>query len=461
MPPSSSIRATIELNASTCPTRSILQTQFWVDPRKSRPLSRPDPSWYVFGQKNHREVYQPRRKQCLAAAFRHRKRMGGKSHGGAAAAAIPAGCRETVEGMKEIVDCSEQEIYSMLKECNMDPNDAVQRLLSQDTFHEVKRKRERRKEINDAQETVFRRNGSASTLGGRDGSEYNPYDKWENGSFVPSVALSSAYRVEENNLPQQTPSDSSAASNWIQKRGTGQAISSSVKPSGHPRACFRTPGHVSMADVVKMGGPHGKAASILSLPSDTAPFDAAAQNLANMDTQVSAPLEEAKMTSEPGSTVSRTVSDNEWPSASGLPVLDESIASETEVAVKTNFPSGRTNQSISWQSNGGHVFKTDVDMGNPNTERIGSVPTSSRETIVDGNGSSSYFSSDSYQAFSSCGSYRHEEALRGAATLKARALKEVWDIAAVIPVEKGARVGGGGGGGSKGGSNGSLNGSFS
>ncbi|KAK2994907.1 hypothetical protein RJ640_012100 [Escallonia rubra] len=397
--------------------------------------------------------------------------MGGKSHGGAAAAVIPAGCRETVEGMKEIVDCSEQEIYSMLKECNMDPNDAVQRLLSQDTFHEVKRKRERRKEINDTQETVCRRNGSASTLGGRDGSEHNasssnplnvnPYDKRDNGSFVPSVASSSAYRVEESNLPQQTPSassasalqlpwlplslfklkqsDSSAASNRIQKRGTGQAISSSVKPSGDQRACFGTTGHVSMADVVKMGGPHGRAASILSLPSDTAsPFDTAAQNLANINTQVSAPLEEAKMTSKPGSTASRTFSDKEWPSASGLPVLDVSFASETEIAVKTNFPSGRANQSISCQSNGGHIFKTDVDVGNPNTDRIGSVPASSRETIVDGNGSSSYFSSDSYQAFSSRGSYRHEEAV-------------------VIPVEKGARVGGG----SNGGSNVSSNGSFS
>ncbi|KAJ0982462.1 hypothetical protein J5N97_010717 [Dioscorea zingiberensis] len=39
-------------------------------------------------------------------------------------------------------------------------------------------------------------------------------------------------------------------------------------------------------------------------------------------------------------------------------------------------------------------------------------------------------------------------ALRGAATLKARALKEVWNIAAVIPVEK---SGGGGGGGANGG----------
>lgn len=38
-------------------------------------------------------------------------------------------------------------------------------------------------------------------------------------------------------------------------------------------------------------------------------------------------------------------------------------------------------------------------------------------------------------------------ALRGAATLKARALKEVWNIAAVIPVDKGIPKGGGGGGG--------------
>ncbi|CAB4261581.1 unnamed protein product [Prunus armeniaca] len=47
-------------------------------------------------------------------------------------------------------------------------------------------------------------------------------------------------------------------------------------------------------------------------------------------------------------------------------------------------------------------------------------------------------------------------ALRGAATLKARALKEVWNIAAVIPVEKGVGVGGNGNG-----SNGNSNSSFS
>ena len=43
--------------------------------------------------------------------------------------------------------------------------------------------------------------------------------------------------------------------------------------------------------------------------------------------------------------------------------------------------------------------------------------------------------------------------------MKARALKEVWNIAAVIPVEKG--LGGGGGGGGGNGSNGNSNSSFS
>ncbi|MED6148391.1 hypothetical protein PIB30_118114 [Stylosanthes scabra] len=51
-------------------------------------------------------------------------------------------------------------------------------------------------------------------------------------------------------------------------------------------------------------------------------------------------------------------------------------------------------------------------------------------------------------------------ALRGAATLKARALKEVWNIAAVIPVDKNLGASAPAGGGC-GGSNGSSNSSFS
>lgn len=55
-------------------------------------------------------------------------------------AAIPAGSRKIVWSLKEIVNCSEVEIYMMLKECNMDPSEAIRRLLTQGTFLEVKSK---------------------------------------------------------------------------------------------------------------------------------------------------------------------------------------------------------------------------------------------------------------------------------------------------------------------------------
>jgi hypothetical protein len=47
---------------------------------------------------------------------------------------IPAASRKMVQSLKEIVSCPEPEIYAMLKECNMDPNEAVNRLLSQGFF---------------------------------------------------------------------------------------------------------------------------------------------------------------------------------------------------------------------------------------------------------------------------------------------------------------------------------------
>ncbi|GMP73812.1 hypothetical protein CsSME_00031433 [Camellia sinensis var. sinensis] len=44
---------------------------------------------------------------------------------------IPAASRKMVQSLKEIVNCPELEIYAMLKDCNMDPNEAENRLLSQ------------------------------------------------------------------------------------------------------------------------------------------------------------------------------------------------------------------------------------------------------------------------------------------------------------------------------------------
>ncbi|KAL3511638.1 hypothetical protein ACH5RR_024355 [Cinchona calisaya] len=60
---------------------------------------------------------------------------------------LSAGVRKTIQSIKEIVgNHSEADIYVALKETNMDPNDAAQKLLFQDPFHEVKRKKDKKKE---------------------------------------------------------------------------------------------------------------------------------------------------------------------------------------------------------------------------------------------------------------------------------------------------------------------------
>ncbi|GLT49706.1 hypothetical protein SLA2020_232450 [Shorea laevis] len=55
--------------------------------------------------------------------------------------------KKTIQSIKEIVkDHSDADIYVALKEANMDPNETTHKLLNQDPFHEVKRRRDRKKE---------------------------------------------------------------------------------------------------------------------------------------------------------------------------------------------------------------------------------------------------------------------------------------------------------------------------
>ena len=58
-------------------------------------------------------------------------RCGSSSSNGGGVQSMPAAARKMVQSLKEIVHCPDAEIYAMLKDCNMDPNEAVSRLLSQ------------------------------------------------------------------------------------------------------------------------------------------------------------------------------------------------------------------------------------------------------------------------------------------------------------------------------------------
>ncbi|KAG2678286.1 hypothetical protein I3760_12G137000 [Carya illinoinensis] len=74
--------------------------------------------------------------------------VGGGGGGGRVSTSIPSHVRRTIHDIREITgkQHSDDEIYAVLKECSMDPDETAQKLLYLDTFHEVKRRRDRRKE---------------------------------------------------------------------------------------------------------------------------------------------------------------------------------------------------------------------------------------------------------------------------------------------------------------------------
>lgn len=207
------------------------------------------------------------------------------NNGGGGVKDIPEASRKMVRSLKEIVGCPEAEIYAMLKECAMDPNEAVNRLLSQDPFHEVKSKREKKKEIKNTTESKSRGTNSHSGHGSRGG--YNHYlgssdtqfsssdsrtahgksaYKKENGSNVYASHSFVSSGTTENNAYHRPPAYSepvTAEKKAVNTDTADGSWSSSLpssglsQPSSNPLA-WGVPGQVSMADIVKMGRPHGR-----------------------------------------------------------------------------------------------------------------------------------------------------------------------------------------------------------
>ncbi|XP_010245041.1 PREDICTED: GBF-interacting protein 1-like isoform X2 [Nelumbo nucifera] len=95
---------------------------------------------------------------------------------GGSRVSIPNSVRKTIQNIKEIAgNHSDEEIYAMLKECSMDPNETAQKLLLQDTFHEVRRKRDKRKENMNREPADSRWRPGTQGRGGRGGrGNYSP-----------------------------------------------------------------------------------------------------------------------------------------------------------------------------------------------------------------------------------------------------------------------------------------------
>ncbi|XP_021598530.1 uncharacterized protein LOC110604598 isoform X3 [Manihot esculenta] len=371
--------------------------------------------------------------------------MSGKGGGGAASynsnnngkgnsgiSGIPAGSRKIVQSLTEIVNCSESEIYAMLKECNMDPNEAVNRLLSQDPFHEVKSKREKKKENKET--TDVRSRGANNTMhrGGRGGADRygrggstqfssnetgvphaKPSYKKENGTHAYAGSSSSASGMAGNTVyrrPQALHSDSLASENRTPNVDVGDGLSQSLQPpSGFQSSWLGGPGQVSMADIVKMGRPHNKASAMpphhgVNLHHPAAPSLAASNHDLHLSENHTAKISE--INAEQEVTASQCVhSNDEWPSteqptASSISSVLE-VPADTELyADPADLPLDRISQHMKSQlddvlpAEDGHAETLNGNHGGP-------ASVSSRNMQEDNSVGSSIFDNNLYGNVSS------------------------------------------------------------
>ncbi|MCO5594245.1 hypothetical protein L7F22_048272 [Adiantum nelumboides] len=199
---------------------------------------------------------------------------------------IPANARKVVQDLQEIVKISDEEIYAMLKECNMDPNETVQRLLNQDTFHEVKRRHKKKENANkDLGETRARTAGVSSSMrGGRPRARGNYAPRYN--SEISSGGRGQYYGGRDNGTQQNGKSSNLATGVPVESQvhfkpvvystiengptATTAASGSNIVPNGgsqYTRVVQATrasvgQGQATMADIVKSSAAnHANAAS--------------------------------------------------------------------------------------------------------------------------------------------------------------------------------------------------------
>lgn len=360
---------------------------------------------------------------------------------------IPAGSRKMVQSLKEIVNCPEPEIYAMLKDCNMDPNEAVNRLLSQDPFHEVKSKREKKKENKETTDPRSRVANHTTHRGGRGGADRygrggstqfssnelgvshgKPAYMKENGTHTYGGSSSSASSMAGNNVNRRTTlhSDSAATESKMSTVGASDGVSSSLQPpSGFQSPWLGVPGQVSMADIVKMGRPHNKASAMPPHHSVNHHHPAVPNHDLHLSENHAAKMSE--LNPEPEVSASQhDHSNDEWPSieqpsATNVPSVLEAPVDSELYADPSNLPLDRVNQHMKSQlddvqpADDGHVETLDGS-------HVGPASVSSINIQEDGSVGSSIFENNIYGNVSSYQPPRHafeHEAEDGASSVTA------------------------------------------
>ncbi|KAJ6979409.1 hypothetical protein NC653_027532 [Populus alba x Populus x berolinensis] len=155
---------------------------------------------------------------------------------------IPDNVKKTIQSIREITEKkhSDEDVYSVLQECYMDPDDTAQKLLYLDTFHEVKRKCDWRK----GTQGRGARGGQGNFSGGR-----NVATRRENGvvRMTDRSASNSLHSVQKKNNTAMNPvTKSSIRSPWLRAAGSS---AHTVKSDAFlpPAACPPLPMQVSVS----------------------------------------------------------------------------------------------------------------------------------------------------------------------------------------------------------------------
>ncbi|GAB2287646.1 hypothetical protein Dimus_022016 [Dionaea muscipula] len=354
---------------------------------------------------------------------------------------IPAAAKMVVQSLKEVVNYPELEIYATLKECNMNPDEAVERLLAQghltmrrtleDQFHEVKSKREKKKEVKDAPDSrshgASKRGskGGAGIYSGRGGtsqftssesdvSRGKPTHKKDNEPTTHVTSASPSAGSLGNNVTQRA--FSSGAFLPGSKAFTGEkheGILSLHPASGFQPVCSGVHGQKSMADIVKMGMPYGKASNIRnqSQQSDnhhimphSGPHDLlSTEHYPAMVSELHPNLEVAKGHHVPP--------DDDWPvdaqpfatSLSSNP--DPSVDSVVYID-PSNVNYDGLNQQLHAQSDEVQ-YAVDDEFDNAHSSLLGSVSVADKNLHKDSSQGTSIFDNDLYKNVSSYQLHQH------------------------------------------------------
>ncbi|CAN1808506.1 GBF-interacting protein 1 [Linum perenne] len=351
----------------------------------------------------------------------------GGSHGGGGGkvsngiSAIPPGSRKVVQSLKEIVNCPEAEIYAMLKDCNMDPNEAVNRLLTQDPFHEVKSKREKKKETKDITDLRPRGVNNVAHRGARSGSDRygressvshgKPAYRKENGghAYAGSTSYASATAGSNGSRRPEFTSDSASNQNKTQTINEGDDFFSPVQPpSGVQSAWVGNPGQVSMADIVKMGKPQSKTSALPNYTANERHGWAPPAHNGIHSPENNAPKVSEMHSEQEASASQHVYSNNDWPSieepsAASVPSFMEPPR-DPEVYAKPSTLASLDRETEYVRSEVDEVQSEEYDL---DESPAGPSSVSSGQIQEDGNGGSSLLDNDLYENINSYESHRH------------------------------------------------------